>query len=381
MIINVSRIKGLNECRQKEYNREVLKLIPLREAEPLMTGEAYHVGTAHLFATGDVVSALELTETTYRNRLKGQIILEAERPLIEREILIAKTAVKKYALQYPKEEFQVIMPEVAFCIPLPNTLHYCAYFHKILFPDTPISHFSHYVIKTRFGIPYAVCPSCGEELTYKDLLKSDWTCGCGHHLPKALQPHYFKGRADALLNWHNMIWIFEQKTSGLMTETWWRQWMLALQLSGYTYGVKKATGMEIAGILLNKIRKPKKNEDVQKWAAGEIFEREPFLRSNADLARFEREFSLQATEYEHAMTTPSIWMDTDSCFNWNRACYFHEMCLAHGEYDPAAFGIRKPDYVEEEYYNILGIPFPDKTENISHNTVSEALTHLTPEVL
>ena len=332
MICNISRVKGLNECRQKEYNREVKRLMPTRDAEPLMTGEAYHAGTAHLFATGNVEDTVRLTEETYRKRLEGQTILQAEMPLIEREILIAKTAVRKYAIHYPKEDFQVIMPEIAFCIPLPNTLHHCHYFHKLAHPD----------------IPFEDCPN-----HYVPILPDTKPNGC-------LQPHYFKGRVDALLSWKGMIWIFEQKTSGLQTDNWWRQWLLDIQLSGYTYGVEKATGIRPQGVLLNKIRKPKKNEDIHKWEQSNIFEREPFLRSNADLKRFETQFIKQCNAYEDAMFNDNIWMNTAACMNWNRTCYFHESCTSHGDSGLSAFKTRPDDYVEDEYYTILGIPNPSK---------------------
>lgn len=333
MVCNISRIKGLAQCRQKEYNREIRRLAPLREAEPLMTGGSYHEGIAHFFATNKKDEAVAKAEGYYRERLATQQFLEAEIPALEREIFIAKTAVAKYADYYPKEDFQVLMPEVSFLIPMPNSLHHCWYAHKILYPN----------------IPYEEC---------------DGNAKCWIH-------HYFRGRADALLSWRSMIWILEQKTSGLQTENWWRQWLLDVQLSGYTYGTWKATGIKPSGVLLNKIRKPKKNESLDSWIQDpNIFTREPFLRSNDDLARFEKEFTLQCQEYEDTMRLQKIWLNTDACFDWNRSCYYHKNCIDHQEVHEGQFIERPNDYVEDAYYELLNIPNPHpKAEELEPNGV------------
>jgi hypothetical protein len=335
MICNISRIKGFNTCRQREYNREILRLEPIKTPEPLMTGKSYHDGSAHFFATWDVEESSKLAEKAYRKELEGQVILDAERPGIEREIQIAKTAVEKYAEYYSKEDFIVLMPEVSFCVPIPNTFHHCWYAHKLLYPD----------------VPYEKCP-------VRPSL--NWPSG---KPDRCWMPHYLRGRTDAVLQWRSMTWIFEQKTSGAKQKTWWRQWNLDVQLTGYTYGMWKATGVRPMGVLLNKITKPAKNESLENWLAkpsDEIFNREPFLRSNSDLARFEKQFAIQCDEYETAMRTENIWMNTDACFDWNRECYYHSICVNHGEITPGTFTTRPNDYVEDAYYEVLGVENPNK---------------------
>jgi hypothetical protein len=75
MIANISRLEGFHACRQKEHNVNTLKLIPLLEAEPLVTGWATHLGFATLLAKKDVNLALVEGEKVYRDRIATQVLL------------------------------------------------------------------------------------------------------------------------------------------------------------------------------------------------------------------------------------------------------------------------------------------------------------------
>jgi hypothetical protein len=351
MICNISRIKGFLDCRQKEYNREILRLAPRRDAEPLLTGGSYHKGIAHFFATGDVAESCEVAEKEYRERLEGQLVLEAEQPMLEREITIAKEAVRRYAEHYPSENFTLLMPEVDFCVPIPNSMHHCWYAHNLLFPDTPFEQ----------------CDYSPER--YHLTGTNPAHCAFDNKPDKCWQPHYLRGTVDGLIQWQTMIWILEQKTSGIDTQNWWDQWKLDLQLSAYIYGTLKATGIRPQGALLNKIQKPRKNESIDNWLTKDIFSREPILRSDEDLARFEKEFILQCTDYENAMRTGNIYMNPSNCFDWNRACYYHSMCINHSEIKEGEFRTRELDYAETAYYKILNI---EEKPNVTKEEVLHA---------
>ncbi len=320
MIINISRSKGWQRCRRYEYNLNELKLLPLQEADNLMTGDAVHQGIATLLATRDTQKAVGLAETVYRDRLKDQMLLPEEQAIVENQITYARAAVAAYAKQLPGEGFEVLMPEVSFAVKLPNTEHHCWFCHRLLYPKTG----------------YEMCRSA-----------------------ECDQPHILRGRSDALVKWQGMLWLLEHKTSAINTTNYWSGWMLDVQLTGYIYGIWKATGLKPAGAILNMISKPRKNaknfEDV-------TFQREPFLRSDEDLQRFEDEIIRIADDYETGMRDGDIYMNTQSCFNWNRECYFHSMCVNHNQYSPEQFRIRPMDYVEEEYYKLLGKEIPNAAD-------------------
>jgi hypothetical protein len=287
-----------------------------------MTGGATHVGLAHLFATGDVTKAVELTEANYRKVLEGQVILKEEMEGLEREIYVAKSAVRRYAENYKHADFNVLWPEVEFRVPLPGTVHHCWFSHRLLHPDDtqPFDPFN--------------CPYPNQD--------------CFH-------PHYFRGKTDAVIVWNRMIWLMEHKTSAQNQGFWWDQWLLDMQITGYIYGIWKATGTKPHGTLLNKINKPRKNAADP---SNITFEREPYLRTEEDLLRFEKQITMIANDYETAFRTGNIYMNTSACLDYNRRCYFMSRCSRHNEDQPGEFSVREPDYVELAYYDILGLPKP-----------------------
>jgi hypothetical protein len=362
MIINISRGKQFQQCRQKAYNWDELRLVPSRDAEPLLTGASYHAGVAVGFATGDWNAAVVETEKVYRKAIEGKVVLAEEKQMFEREIFIACEAVRQYSKHYISSDFTVLQPEVAFCIPLPNTLHHDWFSHRILFPFEDYDsccigyHFLDRHNEAGKTERVVKCP-CGEEWTYENLVDRNWQCTCGKYIPRCIVPHYFKGRSDALISWNRMLWILEHKTAAQSQQYWWDKFILDIQLTGYLYGVWKSIGTMPNGVLVNKILKPRKNAADPRNIG---FEREPYLRTEEDLVRFERQISAIADDYELAFRDPQhrIYMNTDSCLAYNRRCYYFDRCNRHNENREGEFAVRTPDYVEETYYEILGLPKP-----------------------
>lgn len=324
MILNISRAVQFQECRQKSYNWHELRLTSVREANPLLMGGAFHKGVASFFAKGDVALAKKVAEDDFRERLKtqGGIILPEELAEIEKQIELSKRAVEKYADFYKKEEFQVIAPEVKFCVPLPNTHHHCWFAHRILQPD----------------VPYDQCKA------HPDSPRGCW------------MPHYFTGTTDGVINWKNMIWLLEHKTSAMTGNIFFDKYILDMQPTGYMYGIQQSAGFRPHGFVLNVIKKPNKRAADQFKVE---FEREPFLRTDDDLARFGREFALMAEDYENAYKNKHIYMNTRSCMNFNRRCYYLGLCSKHQEDPGFEFRTRERDYVDLKYYEILGLPSPE----------------------
>lgn len=319
MIANISRLEGFHACRQKEHNVNTLKLIPLLEAEPLVTGWATHLGFATLLAKKDVNLALVEGEKVYRDRIATQVLLPEEKELFERRILFVKAAIQAYHKVLPSEGYEILMPEVTFRVAIPNSEHHCWYCHNLLTPNAP----------------YEDCPH--------------------NRVAPCWQPYYFKGRTDAVVRWDGMIWLLEHKTSSDNKGTFWDQWYLDWQCTGYLYGIWKATGIRPQGFILNKINKPNKRQDPTQVS----IQREPFLRSDEDLQRFEKEFLLRAQDYEESMRLGRIWLNPDNCVSWSRRCDFHKKCMDHQSFDSLAYRAKPMDYVEEEYYTLLNLDKED----------------------
>jgi hypothetical protein len=340
MIINVSRAKSFQACRQLAYNWDELRLKSHREADPLIIGEAYHLGSEVITKSADVNEAVKQAEARIRERMEGQLILPEERPNIERNIEFVKHAIVAFGEQYDKADFRVLWPEVNGCVPLPNTEHHCFFCHRLIFPS----------------IPFESC--------------------YGHNnsdengLPKCYQPHYLKFRTDGIIEMYKRIWLLEQKTtSSTGRNNFWKKFNLDLQVRAYCYGVWKSTGMLVSGVLVNAIIKHSKQVTLNGEKKYQIdptnvgFEREPIIVTQKDMEDTERELILIATDYEKAFANPTqgIYKNTNNCMAYNRVCEYWDRCLRFQENREGEFRLREMDYVEKQYYELMGLPAPEDT--------------------
>lgn len=344
MILNISRIKEFKQCSMKTKYHQIDGLEENSIAIPLMTGGAFHEGAAEFLAHRDVKTATQTAEAKYRERLVGQMILPEERATIEQQIELSKRMVDVFASNFSDHEMTVISPEVEFCVPMEGTEHHCYFFHKLIHPD----------------IPFDQCPAAS--YTHADASKDD---KCIH------QPHYFRGKTDAVISWKGKIWLLEHKTTAMTGNIFYDKFMLDFQTTGYLYGIGKALGTRPHGFLLNVLKKPNKNAKDQLSVS---FEREPYLRSDEDIQRFEREFTHHAFDYENAVTQNRFAMDgawNESCSKWQRKCTFWDVCKNHGRVVLEQFRAKEPDYVDEQYYKILGLTPPERCQASMEVTIDE----------
>jgi len=341
MILNISRIKEFKQCSMKTKYHQIDGLEENSIAIPLMTGGAFHEGAAEFLAHRNVKTATQTAEAKYRERLVGQMILPEERTTIEQQIELSKRMVDVFASNFSDHEMTVISPEVEFCVAMPNTRHHCMFFHKLLYPNIPFDK-------------CPVVPACA---------------GIDSHL--CIQPHYFRGKTDAVISWKGKIWLLEHKTTAMTGNIFYDKFMLDFQTTGYLYGIGKALGTRPHGFLLNVLKKPNKNAKDQLSVS---FEREPYLRSDEDILRFEREFTHHAEDYEHAVTHNRWAMDgawNESCVKWQRKCTFWDVCKNYGRVVPEQFRTKEPDYVDEQYYKILGLTPPERCGATQETTIDE----------
>lgn len=272
-----------------------------------------------MFATGNVETAKQAAENEFRARFVGELLLPEERRIIEQDIEWTRRAVEKYAHYYQTSAFRVLWPEVKFLVPLPNTEHHCYFVHRILHPDLPFP--------------------CSDD--------------------RCIVPHYLIGKTDAVMEWERKVWLLEHKTTSITGDIFYNRFWLDIQPTGYIYGIWKSTGVRPAGFLLSVVKKPNKRASDQ---LAVDFEREPYLRSDADLAEFETDIVRIAEDYEHAAVTNRWYRNTHACTSWNRRCYFIEVCKRNQEIVPDEFRTRELDYAQLAYYQILGLTPPEVKE-------------------
>jgi hypothetical protein len=346
MIINISRTKAFQTCQQYSYNWDELRLYPHREADPLVMGEGYHLGSEIISKNADVNKAVQATETRMRERYSGQMILPEERADIERNIEWAKHAVAQWAENYNRADFRVLWPEVSGCVELPNTDHHCWFCHRLLHPE----------------IPFDQCTKGGCHI-----------------------PHLFAFRTDGIIEMYKHIWLLEQKTtSSTARSNFWPKFQLDNQIRGYCYGVWKTTGILVNGVLVNAIIKHSKQVTINGEKRYQIdptnvgFEREPILVTKDDLLDFERELILLAGQYEHTFANPELIVkNPSSCFNYNRQCYYFDRCKRHQQDFDGEFAVRNQDYVEQEYYKLLGLSNPEGDNVCQINDGAKTATSFT----
>jgi hypothetical protein len=346
VIINISRAKAFQQCRQYAYNWDELRLVSHREADPLVIGEGYHLGSEVVSQSADVNEAIAATEKRMRERYAKSTILPEELPNIERNIEWAKHAVAQWAENYDKADFRVLWPEVKGIVELPGTEHHCWFAHRKLYPD----------------VPFERCSAVGPE-GRADLGNVSMPC---------VQPHRLAFRTDGVIEMYKNIWLLEQKTtSSTSRNNFWKKFTLDIQVRGYVYGVWKVTGVLVSGVLVNAIIKHQKQttkngeKKYQLDPTNVGFEREPILVTKDDLGQFETDIIKIADDYETSFRTGNIYKNTNSCFNYNRECYYFDKCRRGGAEVEGEFRPRDPDYVEEGYYDVLGLPNPNLVKEIT----------------
>lgn len=340
MICNVSRLQTFQECRQKDDYLWEQRLIPNRTPTPLLTGGAVHKGLEVYFKTNNPKEALDQLESNYRERIgEMPFILPEEQEIYEKEIRFSKMAFACWARHYLEMGFEVLYPEVTFLVPLPGTKHHCYWMHKLLHPNE-INY------KVAYDLYNRQIEGC-----------KDSRCRIEHHI---------KGKCDGVVSRQGKIWLLETKTAAATGVPFYDQWLLDLQPTTYIWGVSKALGIKINGFILNAIKKPNHNfkGSLEEHFAKDPFEQEPYVRTEEDLERFERQAKMMFDDRERAHRDGIIYMSPRraTCVAFNRRCHFFDLCQRHGERLEGEFLQRPLDYVEEDYYRLAGIEPPAKVK-------------------
>jgi hypothetical protein len=282
----------------------------------------------------------------FRDRIANQLILPEEQREIENQIEFVRHAVRAFAREYDKAEYKVLWPEVSGCVAIPGTEHHCHFVHRLLHPDTALQ-------------------------------------GCND--PKCYQPHYLRFRTDGIIELYHKVWLLEQKTTSRADNMFWEKFQLDFQTWGYVYGIWKVTGLKPSGFLVNAIIKhsrkpygsPSKGYKMELDPTNVDFMREPYLISDEDLQDWERDFKGLANDYEEAFRDKAlnpdslrIYKNTNSCHTYNRRCYYFDLCKRKQEQIDGEFTIRNRDYVDDEYYNLLGLPKPESEQLCQIQTTS-----------
>ena len=342
MIANFSSLDLYEQCKHKWWLRHVKRLGPPPQLT-LERGSGGHLGLKHFHKTHDIHASVELAEQTIRKQMEDAHILYEERPEWERAIVSAREGIRQWGANYSRLNYQVIRGEVKFRVAISNTEHHCPFFHEILHPNEP--HFE--------------CPD-----------------------PACMRNHYLTGYTDAIVSLDNNFWILDFKFSGFRPELFFKTFQLDMQGTIYCYGVHAATGITPKGFIINKFNMPWKNQAADKVT----IESEGYLREHQDFQRMldwttdivtdlESKYTGAESKHSHLFR-----MNPRSCYDYQRECWFHNVCMNHDEPESMEDFQQAPNrYHEDDYYHILleervlRTPWQDLPETVRNTIHTEGL--------
>lgn len=346
MIINSSRAKLAKTCWRKTFNL-YHRLAGGQKTSSLVDGTAFHKGVAVGLATKDWEEGLKQARVSYDQEALTSNIPPEQGYLLEDHWDLVKEMVLLYKQHYEEEEYTILQPECEFDVALPGEKHHCIWLHwydveedKEIWGPPPADKI------LRHAVAYP-------KHDLGDIHSQHEPCPCFTH-------HRLAGRTDAVVKWQGNIWLVDHKTSAIQGQQFWDGFELDLQPTAYIWGIWKSIGLRPRGFVINHIFRPSEAQ-VANWnskrksGSGKTekdylkYERQPFLRSEEDLWRFEHDIVDLCNEWERRIVEGKFPMEQTqgACLSYNRRCDYFGACKAHdnpNEFIP--FGVKTPDYVD-----------------------------------
>ena len=354
MVINVSTVKSWDACERAAFYTHHARL-SRGPSRALAIGTAFHNAIATGLANGWPAACRHVLAHAAAEIDPTLDIGEEYKSAAYVEETLAMVRAYQEAYEPIADLWTVVHPEVSFLVPVPNSEHNCIW---------------HHWRDRRTGNDIWTPPS-------------EWDILGGHVEPAhpepdpsctCWQPHRLAGKTDALVLNDNNLWLFEHKTTSYLSHVWWQQWVLDKQPTAYIWGVWRALGIRPVGVMLNAVRKPTEDQ-VGAWnskrRSGDprtvkdyiTFERRPFLRSEEDLLRFERQLRRTLDTWEAAISDPDgieafpMRNVGGNCTQYNRVCPNHALCCQHGDMhrDTLLSFPRRQEltYVEEHQLDVI----------------------------
>ena len=164
---------------------------------------------------------------------------------------------------------------------------------------------------------------------------------------------YIVFQVDQIVSAHGQFWIKDYKTMSKNDDRGFQPYEIDIQPTAYVYAVSKmmygwkphSAKPRIAGTIIDGLIKTKVPQ----------FRRETFLRTDDDLAEFEREWVEVCREIamRHARVQAGepwklvFYRNTQHCFKWGRACDFFQLCTKDSPMMRMAYKHRVADYMDD----------------------------------
>lgn len=154
--------------------------------------------------------------------------------------------------------------------------------------------------------------------------------------------NYLSGRVDGLVRLQDKWWIREVKTTSLSRAQFEGRAETSYQATGYVYGLMKARGIEVSGILFDVIKRPKirkrtteNAEEFGKRLAAEYtipektnfyYYRHYSYRSGHQVNEYLKDVYALVKEVRTHTHRGQWWRNPDACWTFGSACPYKRIC-------------------------------------------------------
>lgn len=215
----------------------------------------------------------------------------------------------EYIKEYPAETFQILEVEVPFCFELGRFILWCEACQHESLPFTST------------GFPTVICHRCAGEL----------------------EPIEYGGIFDTLTQFgggsQSVTYVLEHKTTSQMGPTYFTQWELHNQVTGYCWGASVASGKLVGGANINCL--------CLTTGGNMKFDRRMIGRNLSQIEEWKNNVARTCNEIAYARRTGQWRMSTEQCVGKYGTCMFHSV---HVLSDPDERRRRlEVDYVKQEW--------------------------------
>jgi hypothetical protein len=150
---------------------------------------------------------------------------------------------------------------------------------------------------------------------------------------------------DKLVSFLNNLWVVDYKTMGKNDDREFQKFEIDMQPTAYIYGASKVLKQRVAGIIIDGLIKTKTPQ----------YRREQYLRTDAELEEFEREFPeiMHEVAWRHKRVANGedwktvFYKNTKHCFTWGRQCDFFLLCQRDSPVMRMQYRQRDQDYMDD----------------------------------
>ena len=138
------------------------------------------------------------------------------------------------------------------------------------------------------------------------------------------------GRMDLLVEWDDVLWVMEHKTTSKIGASYFKQFALDKQITGYIVGAETYTGRKVMGCMVNVLQpwKEVKRVSAKTKTMRDHYMRDPMTRSPALKERYKLNIQRIVRDIEWCEANNEFYEaeKKEACFYYNYDCPYRQLC-------------------------------------------------------